>query len=517
MGRCPSIAKARFMIFAESQKNLITRPAVCRMRQKGAAMLTLLLVVMVAAGYFGLRALNFQGNHAVLPDATERMLARAKEAVIATSISMGANLPSPGRMPFPDVSTTITSGDSPARNYDGARNSDCVTRTWVSGNTITGAFNLNKRCVGRLPWRDMGLQIDNLPPENDPDGVMPWYAFSPRLAPGGCTNVNSTLLNGTASCSFAWPWITVVDSKGNILTNRAAVVIIVPGPKLGSQNRTVSPVPDSSAYLDSVTVQPSCTLPCVPGTYNNAARRITGLTTAQDNAIGLRFIRCADINTVSSSSADFAQPYQCNDKLTYITADELMVAAERRALAEAKQQLLNFFSTPGNGYFPYAAPLGTIDCATGQLSGHIPSGATASNKCPASSPAFTTQSWASTWFDLNNWADVIYYHVAPSCIQSAPLPVCSGTLLTVGTQNNVQALLIAAGRPITSLASQTPAMTTPPYAASKSANQTGYTSGTSNDYLDSVVNSNGAATLTYDAVNTARSAIYNDQLLVVRP
>ena len=170
-----------------------------------------------------------------------------------------------------------------------------------------------------------------------------------------------------------------------------------------------------------------------------------------------------------------------------------------------------------NGYFPYAAPLGTFDCVTGQLSGHIPSGP-ATVKCPASGAPFTTQSWTpTTWFDTNSWADVIYYHTAPSCVQSAALPICSGTLLTVGTQTNVQALLIAAGRPIMSLASQTPVMTTPPYAASKSADQTGYTSGTSSDYLDSVINSYGAATLTYDAVNTARSAIYNDQLMVVRP
>ena len=506
------------MTFAESIKNMHSQPITRRFRQKGAAMLTLLLVVMVAAGYFGLRALNFQGNHAVLPDATERMLARAKEAVIATSISMGANLPSPGRLPFPDVSTT-SPGDNPARNYNGARNGDCVTRTWDSGTAITGLFNLNKRCVGRLPWRDLGMQIDNLPPENDPDGVMPWYAFSPRLAIGGCTEVNSKLLNlGTCSVgagSFNWPWITVVDVKGNVLTNRAAVVIIVPGPKLGSQNRTVTPVPDSSAYLDSVTVLPSCTSPCVPGTYNNAARSITGLTLAQDNAIGLRFIRCADINTVPPNSADFAKPYQCNDKLIYITADELMAAAERRALAEAKQQLLRFFSV--NGYFPYAAPLGTFDCVTGQLSGHIPSGP-ASVKCPASGAPFTTQSWTpTTWFDTNSWADVIYFHTAPSCVQSASLPICSGTLLTVGAQNNVQALLIAAGRPITPVASQTPAITTPPYAISKSANQIGYASSTANDYLDSVVNASGATTLTYDKVNTARSAIYNDQLMVVRP
>ncbi len=478
-----------------------------RQRQRGVAMVALVLLIMVTFGFFGLRNLNNSQRQTVLTDDAERMLVRAKEALIATSLAMGPGVASPGRLPFPDVRTGTTSGDSVGGDYDGTRDNDCVRRTWVSGAAITGAFNLNIRCVGRLPWRDVGLEIENVPDDNDPDGVMPWFAFSPKLSANGCTEVSTKLTNNTATCAQNWPWITVVDSKGNVLTNRAAVVIIVPGPKLGNQNRTAAPLADSSAYLDSVTVSAGCNAPCVPGTYNNAQRNLA-------NAIGLRFIQCADISTVASNNPDYTHPYQCNDKLTYITIDDWIAMVEKRALAEAKQQLNAFYAI--NGYFPYAAPLGSIDCVTGQRSGHLPSGS-AAVRCPGGGAAFTTQSWVPTWFDINNWADVIYYDVAPGCIQSASPPRCTSSLLTVGTQTNVRSLLIAAGRPVATIAGQVPAITTPPYAASTGADQTGYPSGAVSNYLDSVRNATGFTTLVYDAVNTARSSVYNDQLLIVAP
>ncbi len=485
-----------------------------RQRQRGVAMVALVLLIMVTFGFFGLRNLNNSQRQTVLKDDAEAMLARTKEALIATSLAMGPGVSSPGRLPFPDVWTGATSGDISGRDYDGTRDNNCARQQWVSGTALPTTLTLTARCVGRLPWRDVGLQMDNVPDDNDPDGVMPWFAFGARLSANGCTEVNSKLLNNNATCAQAWPWITVVDAKGNVLTNRAAVVIMIPGPQLGTQNRTTSATLDSTAYLDSVTVQAGCTAPCIPGTYNNGRRWDTALSAAADNARGMVFIQCADISTVSPNNPNYAQPYNCNDKLTYITIDEWIAMVEKRALAEAKQQLNAFYAT--NGYFPYAAPLGSIDCVTGQRYGHLPGG-NAAVRCPGGGASFTTQSWATTWFDINNWADVIYYDVAPGCIQSASLPRCTSSLLTVGTQTTVRSLLIAAGRPIASIASQVPAITTPPYAASRGADQTGYPSGTVSNYLDSVRNATGYTTLVYDAVNTARTSIYNDQLLIVAP
>jgi hypothetical protein len=69
------------------------------------------------------------------------------------------------------------------------------------------------------------------------------------------------------------------------------------------------------------------------------------------------FIMGDDSRNISASDLTFVQPYHFNDKLVYITIDELMVALEKRVGEQVRSSLKTY--QDANGYYPYAAQLGT--------------------------------------------------------------------------------------------------------------------------------------------------------------
>jgi hypothetical protein len=99
-----------------------------------------------------------------------------------------------------------------------------------------------------------------------------------------------------------------------------------------------------------------------------------------------------------------------------------------------------------------------------------------------------------SWFKTNRWQGYVYYH-----INRPP-----GPALTAGGQTPLNAVIITAGRPITSA----------PY-ASKGSAQVRPSCNALNNYLDSTENTN--SNTTYDAVATRRSMNYNDQIFVIKP
>ena len=242
----------------------------------------------------------------------------------------------PGVLPFPDRNTD-------PNGYDGE--ADCVT----SGLS-------DRHLVGRLPWagerapcpvRDLGVRI------RDGTGEALWYAVSRNLVNHRGGNVSDPPISpGLLDGPPAYPWLRVVDARGRVLIGgdgeplEIAAVVIAPGAALPGQVRT-GPAPDPAHYLDSVTVNGV--------TYDNADSdgcrdSVTGANAHLDcpGDTGEEFILHPDSRDTGTDADSF------NDRIAYITAQELLRAAEARALG-AMAVVLEEYRTR-HGAYPWLAP-----------------------------------------------------------------------------------------------------------------------------------------------------------------
>lgn len=267
----------------------------------------------------------------------------AREAVLAYVLAAN-NSQRPGDLIRPDAASEP--------DYDGTADGGCLDSTQPNGLPLTSAGS-SMRCLGRLPWKDFGLSVDS-PTQNDSDGSMPWYAISANLVDPLCvTSLNPGIGNladdiytcPSTSNNITHPWLTVRDRLGNILSDRVAIVIMMPGAPINNQSRPAAALGGANQYLDSVTVSNACTAnQFVAGTYSNAD---------MDND----YIKGDDTRAISDGDPCFDGTYAFNDKLVYITIDDLMAEATKRAAAEARSLLNNYSNA--NARYPYAADLGS--------------------------------------------------------------------------------------------------------------------------------------------------------------
>lgn len=327
-------------------------------KQRGAALMVMLIIMVVGSAAFLVSSLSSSALRIEQDQNSSQILARAKEEVMGKIMSAtGGQIP--GNLFRPDA---FASTESPY-NYDGAADSGCFDASKPGSTPIPGlpliSSGINMRCLGRLPWKDYGMSISS-PSENDPPGIMPWYAVSANLVDPANIIFNSDLLNANP----IHPWLTVRDMNGNVLSNRVAIVIIVPVSALPGQSRPTLPLGGPNQYLDSITVPAGCTAPCIPGTYNN-------FDLDDDFVIGDEFRWIADPNNPAKQIKDSS--YQYNDKLAYITIDELMPLIEKRVGNEIKKVLKTYYAAWGGdtgGGFPFAAPFAdpSTSTFTGQAS-----------------------------------------------------------------------------------------------------------------------------------------------------
>jgi hypothetical protein len=329
-------------------------PATCQ-RQRGIALIALMFILALVVTGVILGSLNNNTFQLARNQADSDQLLQAKMALLAYAIGASGAGQRPGDLVRPDILSDA--------NYDGSTDSGCLDTTQPNGLPAISS-GANMRCLGRFPWKDLGLSIES-PSENDSDGRIPWLAVSANLVDPTClVSLNSDTLslpyNGYVCTgeSVPHPWLTVRDALGNVLSNRVAAVILIPGPAVGNQSRPVSPnLGGAGQYLDSVTVVDSagCTAPHVAGTYTNA-----GLSN--------EFIMANDVKQVADDDPCYQHPYQFNDKLIYITIEELMAEVEKRAAGEAKKVILK------NGPFPDAASIGYQgqSCVAGSPKGFLP-------------------------------------------------------------------------------------------------------------------------------------------------
>ncbi len=305
-------------------------------KQHGIGLLLTFVVLILAAGY----ALTGYLSPARVKLARDReyieILNLARDTIISAAVSASGVAEGPGNLSVPDV----VADTAATRNYNGDSELGCFDQSKPNGLPLI-IDNANVRCLGRLPWRTFGLSSPSSG-ENDVIGTVPWYALSGNLAFQTCLEYfNSEILAFSytgfvcpTATALPFPWLTVRDGRGVVLSNRVAVVILVPGSAINNQSRPPPPnLAGPNQYLDAATVTittvtaecpgPPCTL-----TFSNADL---------DND----FIQ-------ADPSATF------NDRLIYITIDELMAKIEQRAGQEIRAGVQRFHDQYGT--YPWLAP-----------------------------------------------------------------------------------------------------------------------------------------------------------------
>ena len=307
------------------------------LRQCGAALLTMLILLVLVSCIIVLdRRAQTSPARLEREAITARSLSEAKTALVAWAVTLspasGKNVV-PGLLPFPDRNRD--------GNYDGK--GDCVT------------FGLNdSHLLGRLPWAGdvnpcprMGLNIA----VRDGAGQRLWYAVSRNLLVRGRGGPVNSGMGEPGSATY--PWITLRNARGEVITEfdsgeplAIAAVIIAPGAALEGQDRSGS-APGPAEFLDRVSIGAV--------TFDNA------------DADG-----CPDAGTAPCGSPPSGEEFILypdapagsgfNDRLTYITVNELMRAVEKRVLGEAAIALNGY--RDAFGAYPWLAEFRSPEAVT---------------------------------------------------------------------------------------------------------------------------------------------------------
>jgi hypothetical protein len=464
--------------------------------QRGAATLLMILtLIVILTIVLAPRLTLWQVRNAATGRGYQSLI-NAKAAILAHAGSPDADAPSIGRR-LGQISLTPDLPAKAGATFTGLAGlitptnmPGCATTAWLPGQPLTDptlVAPLNVRCFGRFPWLSYGLPGPSTP--DDQDGDVPWMFVSANLVGVTCVkNLNPLMLSATytGGCGTAvpFPWLTVVDDRGNILSSQVAIVLILPGaPLSNAQQRTTPNDRSPAAYLEGLTVAAGCPTPCVPGIYNNAAYTAASWT----------FIDAPPSTALGPPPSYYQQPFTFNDRLIYITAGEYFEAMETRARSYVLSALAQF--KLNNLYLPSsrANPSVSANCAAKSGSGWLLVAPT----CVVPDPGTLNLPF---WFTAAGWGNYFIYSVDLGCVYTVPTPRCGAPSLRLGTAaQRYNAVLFSPGR----------AITTAPYAAPKNAPQSPVGNGSLADFLDSAANVNGP---TFDAAGTLPTANYNDRM-----
>ena len=316
-------------------------PAVDQFKKNKGFVLLLIVLALLAIGAAAL-VTGLAGNRALdrrigVGATSDQRLLLSKDALVGAAIGNIADSGRPGQLPAPD---TLQDG-----NYDGtANNFGCLDGTAVNGLPALSSDNANMRCLGKFPWKSLGIPSDGAD-ENDVSGIMPWYAVSANLASStSClTFLNPATVAATpitfgcpSNSAPPYPWLKVCDQTGRLLSDRVAFVLIVPGAPIETSGRTQtrigSPRPRPADYLDAIPVPAGwAALP--------AAQRCT---TYDNAALNNEFV-----------TADTTNGF--NDRLLFVTIEELMAHVERRVAQQVRESLVRYETAYGR--YPWLAPI----------------------------------------------------------------------------------------------------------------------------------------------------------------
>jgi hypothetical protein len=300
-------------------------------KQKGAVLILMAFIIGLGVLAYMLHAFDPARLRLEQDKETYQTLNAAKEALIAWSVS---HQYTPGQMPWPD--RHLDPGI-----YDGS--SDCATTAFQYSNLLGQLPSLpdTSPCLDKNNGLSVYAGFSTYPSLGqdfrDAQGNKLWYAVSRNLvrkydAPASDPIINPNIINAPT-----YSWLQVLDRNGSLVSDRVAAVILAPGDALDGQSRTGAA--DASQFLDGFQIGAAV--------FNNR-----GYATDDED-----FIMGDDSRNVSSNDPTFAQPYNFNDKLVYITIDELMAALEKRVGEQVRTSLKTY--QDANGYYPYASHLGT--------------------------------------------------------------------------------------------------------------------------------------------------------------
>ncbi len=306
-----------------------------RTRQRGAALLVMLVLLITGGAYLLVGQLNRASGRIEAEKKTAAALAQAKEALIGWAVENMTTPGTPGMLPYPDRRND--------GNYDGL--SDCpATNTPTSVDTLLGKFpRIAPANPCPIPYTALGLDAV------DGAGEVLWYAVSRNMvsALGVAPVINPDIMN-----TPPFPWLIVRDQTGAIINNRVAFVLIAPGSPLPGQNRSGA-APTPIQFLEGI------------GAVTNADSNGSYDGGVPACPLGM----CEDF--VMSDPWPSATTPTFNDRILYVTIDELMPLIEMRVAREARQALIRSAATNG-GIFPTAAALGYLGNSCGNPDGFLP-------------------------------------------------------------------------------------------------------------------------------------------------
>ncbi|MFK7964133.1 MAG: hypothetical protein AB8C46_09235 [Burkholderiaceae bacterium] len=446
-------------------------------RQSGVAFYLFVVFALLSLTALGTVSTSLFSDRTDAGERARQTLFQARELVIAELTQPMLRGPAARLGQFvrlPDLPTAAGAGaEATEPNYDGlAEVSGCAFRGWANGQPLRPAdiSGAAARCFGRVPWQSLGLTVESAAAA-DLAGDMPWLIISPNLAASqACApHLNPLMLSQpfagyNCPVSQPYPWIRVLDARGNLLSDRVAFALVMPGPALPGQVR--APTAAISQYLDAARIIPTCAAPCQPGRVDNA-----NFNHADNQAWTL--IQADKAGPAVDQNRLYATPHLFNDTVIFVTIDELLAHLEQRSLRAIRVELDRFQTS--NGYLPYAASLGDASkaCVNANRFGHLPTAAGSCGDAPAL-PA---------WLTASGWQHYFLYAVSPRCV--AANPACNAPGLVLDARTNINALMISPGHPIQR----------PPFAVTAGGIQrplvAGAYSANPADWLDTIENAGG--------------------------
>jgi hypothetical protein len=355
-------------------------------RQHGLAVLiTLLIVLGIGIGLVTSGVTRSVPLHVRADNRALSAMAEAKQALIGRAV---ADNDRPGSLPCPDV------------NNDGVEDAfvgvDCPSY------------------IGRLPWKTLGL-----PDLRDEHGERLWYALSPKYR----DHVSAQPINSDTPATVYAPPSTANDrvvyanTTATLLAPAAVAVIFSPGGPIGGQTRTATAAPCAA----------------------------TGAPVAANLCVSNYLDAAASLDNASSTGPYIAaaRTASFNDRLTVLTAAELMPLVERRVAHELRTILIEYYlvanCNKAKRCFPWAGDAFGVS-VVGQNRGRV--------------PWFTARpdNWDNgkvpplpTWFNPNRWGDVIYYTAAETRLDQLPCPSCTSPTLILDGVGGGAALFFMPG------------------------------------------------------------------------
>lgn len=288
-------------------------------KQIGAVLILMAFIIGLGAATYVIKTANITTAKNSQNEKTKLALLEAKLRLIEWSVQRDTE--HPGQMPFPDRNND--------GNYDGA--GDCNSPV----STFSYAFLIGQLPIIRQDNPCIAPQTGVTGSHHDLSGNRFWYAVSRNVVHKYDSPAADPIINPGVISNPTYPWLKVLDANGRIVSDHVVAVIIAPNESVGNQNRGAG-VAGPREYLDTLRL-------------NNMTYSNSDYTKPDED-----FIQAPASQGLNSFV--YEAPYNFNDSLTYITAEELLDAVTHQAALEAKRVVLEYKSNLSR--YPDAAILG---------------------------------------------------------------------------------------------------------------------------------------------------------------